>query len=265
MNATNRNGRKKEGQPLVTGCGSPRGEEASSLFTPVALPDAARCRVYEDGPFPSSGCGLIGNLGTKTILALLSLVLLLGAAGSRKPGPVIVNPSFEVDRLARMPGMARQLTGWKHTGNVGINPLWNNPKTQTGPRQPFFDNGKVPHGRQIALLQNKCTLSQAIPGFEKGKRYIVTYFENGRRQNRPLRNPMMKVTLGGEIIVSEHRIAPVEEDGVHALPFHFVESAVFTAPSSGAFDLVFTTTIDNRVTALIDQVTIAEAPLEKKQ
>ncbi|NOZ22833.1 MAG: hypothetical protein GXP25_17280 [Planctomycetes bacterium] len=42
------------------------------------------------------------------------------------------------------------------------------------------------------------------------------------------------------------------------LPFDFAESAIFTAPRDGAYELTFTTTLTNRVTILIDNVRIKE-------
>lgn len=176
--------------------------------------------------------------------------------------PKVLNPSFEADKYGKSPGHARvnggKITGWKYTGGVGINPWWNDPARQTGPTHSFSDNGRVPHGRQVALMQNKCTLSQTIYGFEAGKEYRVTYRENARHNRAPERRPKLKVTLGGQTIVSLHEIAPVDGFGMRSVPYNLVESAVFTAPERGGFDLVFTTTVHNRVTALIDDVKVKE-------
>ncbi|MBN2309040.1 MAG: hypothetical protein JXR94_08725 [Candidatus Hydrogenedentes bacterium] len=184
--------------------------------------------------------------------------ILHAADAPGSPGPALVNGSFEADRLDTHPGYARSISGWTHTGNVGLNPWWLDPKAPAGPQRPFADNGRIPHGRQVALLQNICTLSQSIPGFEKGKRYQVTYFENARHNRQPGRHPRITLLLGGETIVSPHAIEPVEGYEVFTLPYNFVESALFTAPASGAFDLVFRTLEGDRVTALIDDVRIAE-------
>ena len=153
-------------------------------------------------------------------------------------------------------GSGCHITGWKWKGSAGINPTW---RRGTGPGHAFSDNARIPHGRQVAFIQNVGALSQRIDGFEKGKRYRVTYFENARHNNAPTRNPRLKVTLGGEVIVSEHAVEPVENISVRTLPYNFVESAVFTAPKSGSFELVFTTTFGDRVAVLIDQVQIVEA------
>ncbi|MEW6360420.1 MAG: hypothetical protein AB1696_29085 [Planctomycetota bacterium] len=178
--------------------------------------------------------------------------------------PVVKNPSFEADKFGKSPGTAKAnggaITGWTFKGNVGVNPWWDDAANQKGPNQTFSDNGRFPHGRQTALMQNQCTLSQKLEGFKGGKKYIVTYHENARCANWTAEGPpKIVVTLGGETIVSEHPVAPVDKRDERTLPFDFVESAVFTAPRDGAYDLVFTTTVNNRVTILIDDVRIMEA------
>jgi len=177
--------------------------------------------------------------------------------------PAVKNPSFEIDRFGRFPGSAKAnggtITGWTFTGNVGVNPWWDDAARQKGANHTFSDNGRLPHGRQVALMQNQCTLSQKVAGFKAGKKYVVTYSENARYGNWTAESPpRIVVTLGGETIVSEHPVAPVDKRDQRTLPFDFVESAVFTAPRDGAFDLVFTTTITHRVTILIDNVRIKE-------
>ena len=192
-----------------------------------------------------------------------ALVMVILAAAALAD-PKVVNGSFEADRFAKWPGCARnngrKITGWEFTGNAGINPVWNEPSKPAGPRHAFTDNGRVPHGRQAAFIQNVGTLKQTIEGFEKGKRYRLTYYENARHNNAPSRNPRLKVTLGGQLIVSEHAVQPVESIDCRTLPYAYVESAVFLAPRSGAFDLVFTTTFGDRVAVLIDRVEIVEIP-----
>jgi HpiC1 cyclase len=201
----------------------------------------------------------------RTILLLAAAGVVVAGSGKNAPAkPTVVNPSFEEDRFGTYPGYARQeengksITGWSYTGNVGINPWWKDPAEQKGPNHPFSDNAVIPHGKQVALLQNTCTLSQSIRGFKAGKKYRVTYHENARHQNRPGRVPKMQVTLDGEVIVSEHAIDPVQPMNARNLPYDFVESAVFEPPLDGAYDLVFTTTVGTGVTALIDDVRVEE-------
>ena len=189
------------------------------------------------------------------------LVAAAGAAASlaHAAAPQVVNPSFEAGRYTTWPGYARGSGGdiacWAFQGSAGINPVW---REGQRPGHAFSDNGRVPHGRQVAFVQNVGLLSQTLRGFVKGRRYRVTYWENGRHNNAPQRNPRLKVTLGGEVMVSEHAVKPVEPIGKHAMPYAYVESAVFTAPRDGAFDLVFTTTFGDRVAVLLDDVCIVE-------
>ena len=187
----------------------------------------------------------------------------LFAATTAMAEPKIINGSFEADRYSKYPGLAKQhggITGWQCQGNVGVNPWWRDAAKRTGPVHSFTDNGRVPHGRQMALMQNECKLWQTVQGFEKGKRYVVTYHENARHLNWSADGPpRIKVTVGRELVVSEHAVKPGGARDHRTLPFAVVESAVFTAPRSGALDLVFTTTVSNRVTVLLDRVEIREA------
>ncbi|NCO39599.1 MAG: hypothetical protein COZ06_04990 [Armatimonadetes bacterium CG_4_10_14_3_um_filter_66_18] len=201
----------------------------------------------------------------QTAIRLPALALLLSLTPHTLAAPTVVNPSFEVDRYTVWPGAVGQnggkLTGWKHTGTVGLNPVWEDPTKPAESRAPFADNGRPPHGRQVAFIHNIGALSQMIDGFEAGKKYRLTYFENARHNNAPDRNPKLRVTFGGEVLVSEHALKPVEAIDSHTLPFCFVESAVFTAPKAGAFELRFETTFGDRVAIVLDQVTIAEVGL----
>jgi len=199
----------------------------------------------------------------KRLIGLSVLVPVLSSAAVRA-GPQVVNPSFEADRYTVYPGSANanggKITGWSFTGSVGLNPCWEDPRAPAGPIHVFDDNGKVPHGRQVVLLQNRCTLSQRLEGFQKGKSYRVTFYENARRHSRSQDPPDLEVTLGGETIVSRHLVTPVEDYDQRRLPYHFVESAVFVAPHDGAFELVFKTTLEVGMTTLLDNVVIAEVP-----
>ncbi len=193
----------------------------------------------------------------RTLFFTVILTLPLAAA------PVVNNGSFEADRFGRAPGLAGvnggKITGWRFKGHVGVNPWWQDPARQQGPVHSFSDNGRFPHGKQVALIQNVGELAQTIDGFEAGKRYVVTYFENARKLNYdPDAPPRIQVSLGGEVIVSLHPVAPVNDKNERTLPFDFVQSAAFTAPKSGAFDLVFKTTVGTRVTIFVDQVEIRE-------
>ncbi|MFW6164073.1 MAG: hypothetical protein ACODAJ_15000, partial [Planctomycetota bacterium] len=156
----------------------------------------------------------------------------------------------------------KTISDWSVTGPAGINPVWEGRPPR--PRHAFSDNGRIPHGRQVAFIQNVGSLSQSVPGFEQGKRYRVLYWENARHNNAPDRNPRLKVTLGESVVVSEHAVRPAERIGRRTLPYAWVESAVFTAPRSGAFELVFETTCGDRVAVLLDRVRVVEVE-EKRE
>jgi len=193
---------------------------------------------------------------------LLGIAVVLGLASWAVAAPKVVNGSFEADRYTKGAGQARgnggRIQGWQFTGSVGINPTWEGEGKKAVPVHTFDDNGIVPDGRQVALLQNVCTLSQRIEGFEAGKRYRVTFRENARCRSRSPDPPRMEVTLDGQTIVSSHLVTPVDEFSKRTLPYHRVESAEFTAPRSGALELVFKTTLDTGLTVLLDQVAIEE-------
>ncbi len=174
--------------------------------------------------------------------------------------PRIENPSFEVDLFKTYPGLARvnggKISGWQFKGQVGVNPYWTGAPKRTGALRPFVDNGITPHGRQIVLMQNLCTLSQQVGGFEAGRQYVVCYYENARHMGRAKEPPRLVVTLGGQTIVSEHDVRCVDNPNQFTLPYDYVESAPFTAAKDGSFELVFQTTVDGGVTVLVDRVAI---------
>lgn len=196
-----------------------------------------------------------------TVLSLLCCLI----AGAVAAGPVVENGSFEADRYANSPGLAvgngKRITGWEYAGNAGVNPVWKDPGAQKGPDSQFYDNGTTPDGKQVAFIQGPGKLSQAISGFEAGKRYMVTYRENGRFQHQGTQWPRVRVTLGDEVVVSAHDVAPVGVNNTYDVPFYRVESATFTAPRSGGFSLVFETVQESRTTTLLlDAVGIRELP-----
>ncbi len=193
---------------------------------------------------------------------LLAIVVALGLQSWAVAAPKVVNGSFEADRYTKAPGQARanggKIQGWQFTGSVGLNPTWEGAGKKATAVHTFDDNGRVPDGRQVALLQNACTLSQRIEGFEAGRRYRVTFRENARRKSRSPDPPRLEVTLDGQTIVSSHLVTPADDFDRRTLPYHLVESAEFVAPRSGALELVFKTTLDTGLTVLLDQVQIVE-------
>lgn len=192
---------------------------------------------------------------------LCVVVVAIGCGVGARSQPVIRNGSFEADAFLKSPGLAVNnggVTGWEWRGHVGVNPIWSDPKARTGSSQPFIDNGRIPDGKQVALLQNVTWLSQRVAGFEAGKRYVVTFCENARQQRRVKTDPRLAVTLGSEVIVPEHSVQSVDVSGSFETAYKQVTSAVFTASADGAFVLAFATTVDGGVTVLLDRVAIGE-------
>lgn len=181
-----------------------------------------------------------------------------------RPGELLVrNPSFEVDHYTKSPGYAAEnggIAGWQYSGNAGVNPVF--ARTAGGSERqarPFHDNGRVPDGQAVALIQNEAVLAQEIGGFEAGKDYRVIYHENARQLSKEKGDrPAIEVRLGGRTIVSPHEIDPVDAPNKYGRPFNRVESAVFTAPRDGSFVLEIRGSKMTGVTALIDQVTVVE-------
>ncbi|NSW58197.1 MAG: hypothetical protein HPY44_19490 [Armatimonadetes bacterium] len=196
-------------------------------------------------------------------LAALFVLAFLATGSELLAAPQVVNGSFEADAYTKSPGLCAQhrnrITGWEASGNVGINPIWKDAEKRSGPASPFFDNGAIPHGRQIALIQGPGSITQRIAGFEKGHRYVVTFRENGRVQRQGDGWPVVRVRLGDRIIVSPHEVPPVARKDEYHVPFARVVSAVFTAPEDGELDLVIETIQELRTTTVfLDDVKIQE-------
>ncbi len=193
---------------------------------------------------------------------LFATGIVAAMVASAVAAPKVVNPSFEADRFGKFPGNAAanggKIRGWTFTGGVGLDPVWQDPGIPSGLTHVFNDNGITPDGDQVAVLHGRCTLTQQIEGFEAKKRYRITFYENARCNSRSKEPPLLEVTLGGQTIVSSHRITAVERADVRTLPYHFVESAIFQAPRSGALELVFKSTLNAAVAVLIDKVSVEE-------
>ncbi|MEK7676894.1 MAG: hypothetical protein AAB676_13760, partial [Verrucomicrobiota bacterium] len=103
-------------------------------------------------------------------------------------GQTIPNPSFESDTFTVWPGyisLNTPITGWTGTpeARVGLNPAAGS---------PFADNGTIPHGNNVALIQanvddpsTPSTLSTTISGLTVGTTYKVTFRANARSANTP--------------------------------------------------------------------------------
>lgn len=195
-----------------------------------------------------------------TLLGLLGI--LLTTAPVARGEPVVQNASFEQDVFSVSPGYSRQnggaIFGWQ--GGSGVNPVWEDPQNRKGPQAPFWDNGKLPHGRQLAFIQGPGKLAQLVSGFEAGKRYRVTYRENARvhKPSVEAQWPVLEVRLGGEVVVSAHEVTPVTRPKDFTAPFVRVVSGEFCPPRDGPLALVFETTQKQGSTALLDDVRIEQ-------
>ncbi len=125
------------------------------------------------------------------------LSLLTGAAlftGLSAPGQTITNPGFETDTFGSFPGYISgnsAITGWT-AGNgarAGIN-------TSAG---PFADNGAIPAGSQVALIQNDVNsfLSTVITDLTPATAYKVVFRANARNGN----NPKLRISIDGAPIM----------------------------------------------------------------
>jgi len=196
----------------------------------------------------------------QTMLPLLWVLLTTALAAFGQP--VIQNASFEQDAFSVSPGYSRQnggaISGWQ--GGSGVNPIWEDPRNRKGPQAPFWDNGKLPRGRQLAFIQGPGRLAQLVPGFEAARRYRVTYRENARvhKPSAEARWPVLEVSLGDQIVVSPHEVTPVTRAKDFTAPFVRVVSGEFAAPRDGPFELVFRTTQQQGSMVLLDDVRIEQ-------
>ncbi|MEK7951807.1 phage tail protein [Luteolibacter soli] len=97
---------------------------------------------------------------------------------------VIPNASFEADFYGNWPGYASnnnngRITGWSWSGQVGINPV-----RDPSPSYPFADNGAIPAGSQVAIVQsqngNEGSMVTTVAGLTPGTRYTVSFRANAR-------------------------------------------------------------------------------------
>lgn len=177
-------------------------------------------------------------------------------------GLPLVNASFEVDSFLSWPGYSGDnpgnantppgfnvpITGWLQSApeNSGINPISNG-------ESPFADNGRIPHGRQVAFLQSfdtPNTLSGTVEGLTVGSQYYLHYYENSRAATA---NPTLEVTLGTVASVPVHPVPSGSYVGV--------STDVFTTPAT-SLELVFTkdSPEGTDTTALIDNIAIVPVP-----
>lgn len=169
-------------------------------------------------------------------------------------GIPLENSSFEADVFDTWPGYVSgnfPITAWDALGGHGINPVSNG-------SSPFADNGAIPHGGHVVLMQTDGKLSQTVHGLTPGAEYYVHYYENARTGSTM---PAVEVQVGGKSVLAAHSIAPV--NGGNA--YYSVSSVVFKADAADA-ELAFIKSAPDGgdCTALIDNVAIIPVPAGTK-
>jgi hypothetical protein len=164
---------------------------------------------------------------------------------------VIINPSFEASGSA-LPfpgyiGAPAQIAGWTYTdlggGNKGTNDAGG----------PFHDNGLIPDGTSVALLQQPGALSQMINGLIVGQLYELSYFYNSRAATSP---PHLRVEIGGLLAQDADVFAVGGANPYHQHTFQF-------AATAASMLLSFTQTLPfppTDQTVLLDDVSIRPVP-----
>ena len=176
-------------------------------------------------------------------------------AASVASGALVENGSFEADRFSRAPGYAGgangAMTGWETEGRAGLNPA--------GRQRPFHDNGRVPHGSQVAVIQSAGTLRQTVDGLQPGQKYRLRLRANARYFYAET-EPVLGVEVDGTEVISPVTIHPVGDRNDDRPPFHQLISEPFTAPASGSVRLTIRSIRDAECALLIDDVSLEALP-----
>lgn len=189
------------------------------------------------------------NVGAYDVVVKNSMGTVTSSAATLTVGIALANPSFEEDIFSTYPGYVSgnwDITAWTALGGHGLNP------TSDG-QSPFADNGLIPHGAQVAFMQENGPLSQTVTGLTTGADYYLHYYENARTVTTV---PSMEVQLGGVTVVPAHSVPPVRGgayyeiygDAFEATASELLLSFIKGAPAGGD------------CTALIDNVAIVEIP-----
>ncbi|MBE0545708.1 MAG: immunoglobulin domain-containing protein [Verrucomicrobia bacterium] len=161
----------------------------------------------------------------------------------------VANASFEADAFIFFPGYVSgnaPITGWTALGGHGLNPL----QDGTG-ASPFANNGAIPHGAQVAFMQDNGALSQILSGFTVGGQYYVHYYENARGGN----SPAVEVQVGGNTVLPARVVTSVGGGN----PYREISSAMFTASATDLeLSFIKSNPLGGDNTALIDNVAIIQ-------
>ena len=208
-------------------------------------------------PTSSSGTLTIENSAGYNTYGDNTLLIDSVSVIQRNPGQIVIaNPSFEgsTNETWVFPGYLSNIGGWATTGNTGVN-------TGTG---PFADNGTIPDGGQVGILQNNNTsvaqasMSQTLSGLTVGTTYQLRFYYNARSQNGTAPNSAMTVTLGSSTLANNITVVPVGGTNPYDL-----FTADYTATSSTALlDVTNSTAFGGTAadnTLLVDNFSLAPA------
>lgn len=176
--------------------------------------------------------------GSVTLEVLHAASLCVDRSVSASVTPQLVrNPGFEIDAAPAGAGYGA-VTGWdsSNTLNSGLN--------RAG--MPFLDNGSVPDGSQVALLQGANTLSQRIAGLVPGNGYWLQCRYNARTGG----TTSAVIRFGGRGIGI---IPPVTPAG-GSNPFYTLTVPFTPAAATGLLE--FVTAVTGDATLLLDAVAI---------
>lgn len=151
----------------------------------------------------------------KRQLALTLVLAGVAASNGRANSIAVTNPSFQADTFTAWPGYVGSgdllgrpfppnpaaITGWTHSGGVGIN------SPVDPPSSPFADNGAYPDGNQVAFMQGPTSLSQTLSGLVPGQQYWFQAYMNSRAGDSD--DPVVGVTVGGVTVMPDTLFTPV--------------------------------------------------------
>jgi hypothetical protein len=153
---------------------------------------------------------------------------------------VIANPSFEASGTNQtFPGAIAALAGWQHAGvNVVI-------VNQAG--GPYLDNGTIPDGLNVLVLQDDSGVSQTLHGLTPGQTYRLTLYVNSRSAEPAPATAL--ITIDGNTVLNE----PVSQVGGNN-PYHFI-TFDFSA-SAADVDLSIANQFIEHSSLLVDNVRV---------
>ena len=146
------------------------------------------------------------NVGAYDVVVKNSMGTVTSSAATLTVGIALANPSFEEDIFSTWPGYVSDnwdITGWTALGGHGLNPV------QDG-RSPFADNGMIPHGAQVAFMQQNGALSQTVTGLTTGAVTICTTTKTPAQNNRAVHGSATRQRLPGV-----RSLGPVVRGGVY--------------------------------------------------